>query len=109
VSRVAPRERPQCGRDRGYRLHLEAGEYPCEPCLEAHREDGQRWRHARYGPPPAPQPCGTDASYKRHLRRGEVPCWRCRIAHRMAEAERARRRRDRGDNRVWSATAKETR
>jgi hypothetical protein len=34
LGRLAPVTRPHCGTSHGYRLHMDNGERPCQPCLD---------------------------------------------------------------------------
>lgn len=36
--------RPQCGAERGYRLHWLSNEIACGPCLAAHAAESRRFR-----------------------------------------------------------------
>lgn len=86
LPRRAPTTRPQCGSDHGYRLHLDAYELACDPCLEAHSQAWADWsaRHrAGLIRRPALRPCRTLAAYRRHGRRGEPRCELCRLANRL--------------------------
>ena len=47
VAGTWPQPPPRCGTRNGYRMHLRAGEEPCEPCITAAREYGRRRKMAQ--------------------------------------------------------------
>lgn len=81
---MASRLQP-CGTNAAYGRHLRAGDDPCDPCKQAHREYVQRWQTTS-GRELAP--CGTPAAARRHYRRGEPVDQACLAAARTDKAQR---------------------
>jgi len=70
----------KCGSLRGYRIHLEKREVPCQPCCDANAEQ-QRNRRPQRRKAAANTECGQPGGYYKHLRRKQDPCGPCREAH----------------------------